>query len=274
MPRSTALAATIASIVSLSGCGHEESGLTVITFPGSAVGAEAQLLSLQLARFMEEHPDIRVLRRETPDAADQRHQLYVQWLNAGASDPDILQLDVIWTPEFAAAGWTLPLDRFEPDIDDFFAATVEANRWDGELYALPWFVDVGMLYWRTDLLERAPSSLEELSRQAAELQERAGLRFGFVWQGARYEGLVTVFLEHLGGFGGRIMDDAGDIVVDSDPAIRALTYMRDQIYDRGIVPQSALTWHEEETRFAFQNGQAVFDLRRRGPRVSPRPGWA
>ena len=258
MPRSTALAATIASIVSLSGCGHEESGLTVITFPGSAVGAEAQLLSLQLARFMEEHPGIRVLRRETPDAADQRHQLYVQWLNAGASDPDILQLDVIWTPEFAAAGWTLPLDRFEPDIDDFFAATVEANRWDGELYALPWFVDVGMLYWRTDLLERAPSSLEELSRQAAELQERAGLRFGFVWQGARYEGLVTVFLEHLGGFGGRIMDDAGDIVVDSDPAIRALTYMRDQIYDRGTVPQSALTWHEEETRFAFQNGQAVF----------------
>ncbi len=258
MPRSTALAATIASIVSLSGCGHEESGLTVITFPGSAVGAEAQLLSLQLARFMEEHPDIRVLRRETPDAADQRHQLYVQWLNAGASDPDILQLDVTWTPEFAAAGWTLPLDRFEPDIDDFFAATVEANRWDGELYALPWFVDVGMLYWRTDLLERAPSSLEELSRQAAELQERAGLRFGFVWQGARYEGLVTVFLEHLGGFGGRIMDDAGDIVVDSDPAIRALTYMRDQIYVRGTVPQSALTWHEEETRFAFQNGQAVF----------------
>jgi multiple sugar transport system substrate-binding protein len=60
---------------------------------------------------MKENPGIKVVQRVTPDAADQKHQLYVQWLNAGASDPDILQLDVIWTPEFAAAGWILPLDR-------------------------------------------------------------------------------------------------------------------------------------------------------------------
>ncbi|NIR44640.1 MAG: extracellular solute-binding protein, partial [Gemmatimonadetes bacterium] len=91
-----------------------------ITFPASAVGAEAELLGRQLQRFMRQHPDIRVVRRETPDAADQRHQLYVQWLNAGASDPDVLQLDVIWTPEFAAAGWILPLDEFSPDVRAFF----------------------------------------------------------------------------------------------------------------------------------------------------------
>ena len=85
-------------------CGEEQDSGIVVTFPGSAVGAEAEILSRQLDRFMREHPDIRVVQRETPDAADQVHQLYVQWLNAQASDPDILQLDVIWTPEFAAAG--------------------------------------------------------------------------------------------------------------------------------------------------------------------------
>ncbi len=78
-----------------------------------------------------------------------------------------------------------------------------------------------------------------------------------MWQGARYEGLVTVFLEHLGGFGGRIMDESGRIVVDSDAAVRALTYMREQIVD-GNVPEAALTWQEEQTRFAFQNGRALF----------------
>lgn len=250
---------TIALIVLLAAaCDSEPEHGTVITFPSSTVGAEAEVLRRQLKRFMQEHAEIRVIQRQTPDAADQRHQLYVQWLNAGASDPDILQLDVIWTPEFAAAGWILPLDSFAPAIESFFPATVTANQWQGQLYALPWFVDVGMLYWRTDLLDHPPASFQELSRQAAEVRDRAGLPFGFIWQGARYEGLVTVFLEHLGGFGGRILDQEGRVVVNSQAAIRALTYMRDAIHQSGIVPESVLTWQEEQTRFAFQNGQAVF----------------
>jgi len=243
---------------STDGCRTPVSQSRVITFPGSAVGAEAEVLRRQLHRFMENHPDIKVVQRPTPDAADQRHQLYVQWLNAGADDPDILQLDVVWTAEFAAAGWLLPLDRFAPDINSFFPSTVIANRWAGTLYALPWFVDVGMLYWRTDLLDHPPRTFDELSHQAAMVQSRAGLPFGFVWQGARYEGLVTVFLEHLGGFGGCILDDAGHVMVDAEPAVQALTYMRDAIYQNHIVPSVVLTWQEEQTRFAFQNGQAVF----------------
>ena len=101
----------------------------------------------------------------TPDAADQRHQLYVQWLNARASDPDILQLDAIWTPEFAAAGWILaarPLSPPTPPRSSPPPST--ANRWQGRLYAMPWFVDVGMLYWRTDLRETPPATFDELDR--------------------------------------------------------------------------------------------------------------
>ena len=115
-----------------------------------------------------------------------------------------------------------------------------------------------MLYWRTDLMESAPLTFAELAASAEGAQREAALPYGLVWQGARYEGLVTVFLEYLGGFGGRILDAGGAVVVDSDPAIRALTAMRDEIYAEGIVPEAALTWHEEETRFAFQNGQAAF----------------
>jgi multiple sugar transport system substrate-binding protein len=232
-------------------------GPAVVTLPISVLGAEGEVLRRQLARFAALRPDIRVVQRATPDAADQRHQLYVQWLNAGASDPDILQLDVVWTPEFAAAGWILDLERFHPATDSFFPATVAANRWRGRLYALPWFVDVGMLYWRTDLMPRAPASVAELERVAARARAEQGLRYGLVWQGARYEGLVTVFNEYLGGFGGRILD-GGRVTVSSPAAVQALTTMRDEIYRQGIVPQSALTWHEEESRFAFQNGETAF----------------
>jgi multiple sugar transport system substrate-binding protein len=79
-----------------------------------------------------------------------------------------------------------------------------------------------------------------------------------VWQGARYEGLVTVFLEHLAAFGGRILDADGRVVVDEPAAIEALTFMRDALGSRGFVPPSVLAWQEEQTRFAFQNGEAVF----------------
>lgn len=239
-------------------CAREQEDFTVITFPGSALGAEAEVLRRQLVRFMAENPGIRVVQRETPDAADQRHQLYVQWLNARASEPDILQLDVIWTAEFAAAGWLLPLDRFEPDTEAFFPVTIAANRWQEKLYALPWFVDVGMLYWREDLLEGPPRTFAELSKEAVRAQKDARVPFGFVWQGARYEGLICVFLEYLGGFGGRILDETGRVAVDAEPAVRALTYMRDSIYQSGTVPETVLTWQEEQTRFAFQNAQALF----------------
>jgi ABC-type glycerol-3-phosphate transport system substrate-binding protein len=109
------------------------------------VGREAGVVRRQLERFGQANPSIKVALRATPDAADQRHQLYVQWLNARTRDPDVLQLDVIWTSEFAAAGWIAGLDRFHPRVEQFFPAAVTANRWNGALYALPWFIDVGML---------------------------------------------------------------------------------------------------------------------------------
>jgi multiple sugar transport system substrate-binding protein len=244
----------------LAGCGDGEgSDVPTLTISGSAVGAEGEILARHVERFMAESPGLQVTVQQTPDDATQRHQLYVQWLNAHVGTPDVLQLDVIWTPEFAAAGWILPLDRFAPQVSDFFPATLAANRWRGRLYALPWFVDVGMLYWRTDLLRAPPASLAELTALArGGMGAPGGPRHGIVWQGARYEGLVTVFLEVLGGFGGAILTAEGEVVVDSPAAVSALAYLRDQIVRSRVAPPEVLTWHEEETRFAFQNGNAVF----------------
>jgi multiple sugar transport system substrate-binding protein len=239
------------------GGGASVPGPAVVTFPISALGAEGRVLVRQLARFMAENPGIKVVQRITPDAADQKHQLYVQWLNAGASDPDVLQLDVIWTPEFAAAGWILPLDRFQPDTASFFPSTIAANRWGDSLYALPWFADVGMLYWRTDLMAAPPATFADLVREARRIKSKGGPQYGLVWQGARYEGLITTFVEYLGAYGGRILDGRR-VVVNSEAGLRALTEMRDQIYRHGTVPRTVLTWQEEQTRFAFQNGQAAF----------------
>jgi ABC-type glycerol-3-phosphate transport system substrate-binding protein len=234
-------------------------GETVLTFSGSALGAEGTLVQKQLKRFMELNPGIRVELQRTPDDANQRHQLYVQWLNARVGNPSILQLDVVWTPEFAAAGWVLPLDPYAPVRSEFFPATVIANTWAGKLYALPWFADVGLLYRRTDLVPNEPKTLEEMVTDAqTAMSRRGGPRYGIVSQGARYEGLITGFVEYLGAFGGRIIDDKGEVVVNRPEAVRALEFMRDELYKTHVAPLDVLTWHEEEARFAFQNGNAAF----------------
>jgi multiple sugar transport system substrate-binding protein len=242
-------------IAGLSACGRPQGG--VLTFSASALGAEGAIVRRQIERFAKLNPDIPVEIRATPDSADARHQLYVQWLNAWSPEPDVLQLDAIWTPEFAAAGWILAIDRFAPDTTDFFPATLAANRWRRQLFAMPWFVDVGMLYWRTDLLAAPPSTFAELASAARAQLASGAVSQGLVWQGARYEGLACVFLEYLVAFGGQIIDDRGAVVVDSPEAVRALTFMRQSLAD-GVVPRSVLTWQEEQTRFAFQNGHALF----------------
>jgi multiple sugar transport system substrate-binding protein len=235
--------------------GHPDDRRITVTFSGSALGAEGELLTRHVARFEQANPGIHVRIQRTPDDATQRHQLYVQWLNARAGEPDILQLDVVWTPEFAAAGWLLPLDRWKPDASAFFPSTIAANTWVGSLYAVPWYMDVGMLYWRTDLFPRAPATIDELAADARRARSKA-VPYGIVWQSARYEGLVTSFVEFLGAFGGRILTEDGRVVVDSPEGIHALTFMRDLITS-GAAPSDVLTWHEEESRFAFQNGAAA-----------------
>jgi multiple sugar transport system substrate-binding protein len=242
-----------------SACARERTGNAdriTLTIAGSAVGAEGRVLAMQVARFERLDSAVRVRIQRAPDDATQRHQLFVQWLNAHVGQPDVMQLDVIWTPEFAAAGWILPLSRWQPDVADFFPGVIAADRWRDTLYALPWWTDAGMLYWRTDLLPHAPRTMAELADATARARSTAAPIDGLVWQGARYEGLVTVFVEFLGAFGGRIMDDSGRVVVDAPPAVAALSFMCDLVR-RGLVPRAAMTWHEEEARLAFQSGGAV-----------------
>jgi len=155
------------------------------------------------------------------------------------------------------AEWLLPLGEFAPELGDFFAAPLAASRWRGAAYALPWFSDVGVLYWRSDLLPAAPQRYAELVA-AARSAAVHGVEYGLVLQAARYEGLVAVFLEILTAFGGEILDAQGAVVVDSEAAVRALEALCASLGPAGFVPRDALTWHEEEARVAFQNDRALF----------------
>ena len=204
MMRSGWMATVLAIGVTVAPAGCVRTGEPVLTFSGSVVGREAEVIRRQLERFGRAHPSIDVALRATPDAADQRHQLYVQWLNARASDPDVLQLDVVWTAEFAAAGWIADLDRFHPRRRSTSfpppsrptVGTARCTRCRGSSTSA---CCTGEPIW-----SRAPRAISAISwswRGARRAEHR--VPFGLVWQGARYEGLVTVFLEYLGALRGR-----------------------------------------------------------------------
>src|SRR5262249_57820434 len=81
-------------------------------------------------------------------------------------------------------------------------------------------------------------------------------RWGFVWQGKQYEGLVATFLEVLWGFGGDWITDDRRVLLDEPQAIDALQFLVKTV--GSISHPGVTTYMEEDARSLFQNGRAVF----------------
>src|SRR5262245_17271947 len=149
--------------------------------------------------FQTSHSDVRVRLVEGPAPTDTREDMYSVSFLSGEAAYDIVYCDVVWIPKFAAAGWLLDLtDRVgDADSSDFLPADLDAVTDLGRLYRMPAFTDAGVLYYRRDLMPSPPDTFDDLQRLSQELETPN--RWGFLWQGKQYEGLVTVFLEVLWG---------------------------------------------------------------------------
>jgi multiple sugar transport system substrate-binding protein len=258
--------------VVLPGCGAAppETGLSLVLAGGS--GPEEAFAQEQLEEFHRLHPDIHVTYQATPSSASERHTLYVTWLSSRAPDIDVLNLDVIWTPEFAAAGWLLPLDATAAgfSLNDFLPAGLACSRYQGRLYALPWFADAGLLYYRQDLYAAAgappPATFADLLK-VREIKGKFGRPYGFLFQGQTYEGLVCVALEFLWSNGGGIFDEKGHLALDQPRNREALATLVNLVYRDGVSPLAVATFQEEDCRHAFEQGYAV--LMRNWPYAYP-----
>src|SRR5205823_6327377 len=218
-----------------------------------------------LREFEAAHPGVRVRSESLPWSSDEQHQFYVVNLEGRGPGFDVMMLDVIWVPEFARAGWLLDLTpSLAPgELDAHFPAAVEAARWNGRVWALPWNFNVGVLYYRADLLARhglaPPRTDAELAHAVKTIRaaERDPKLDGFVWQGKQYEGLTCNALEALWASGTTLLDANGDVLPDTARAADALARLRGWIAD-GISPSFVSAADEELTRRAFGDGRAIF----------------
>lgn len=212
-----------------------------------------------LDRFRSENPDLRVRAETLPNASDIAREMFLTALEGGANDFDVFAIDVVWAPEFARAGWLADLsEAFPPSRlrEEFLPHAVEAVLLDGRVHAVPWYLDVGLLYYRTDLVPRAPKTYDELRDLARAAMQRDPRLSGFLWQGRQYEGLNCNAFEAIWGHGGELLRE-GRIALDTPQAQAGLRWLRETITS-GLSPRSVLSSAEEETRRAFQDGRAVF----------------
>ncbi|MEL6271697.1 MAG: ABC transporter substrate-binding protein, partial [Chloroflexota bacterium] len=121
-----------------------------------AVGDELAVLNRSLAMYMELCPNVTATALETPDLVTDRLGLYIQFLGARSNAVDLYAIDVIW-PAIVAEHMVNLYDYFEPTsatVSQHVPALIENNTVDERLIAMPWYVDTGLLYYRTDLLEQ------------------------------------------------------------------------------------------------------------------------
>jgi multiple sugar transport system substrate-binding protein len=206
----------------------------------------------------QRHATRRATSVDLPFAADLQRADLIARLQAEREDYDVLGLDVVWTAEFAEGDYIESLQAYEPDlrVGRFLAPAVDSARFGGTLWGVPLFSNAGLLYYRTDLVERVPTTWDELAEQAKDLGRRHKLA-GYVGQLARYEGLTVNLVEAIWGQGGDLLRQAGDPRLDLEATIRGLSFLRDGIRD-GWIPGTARAYDEEQSRRAFQIGQAVF----------------
>ncbi|MEM8830620.1 MAG: ABC transporter substrate-binding protein [Cyanobacteria bacterium P01_G01_bin.19] len=225
---------------------------------------EAQQLEPLVAKFNQQHSDIRFQIIEAPSDSNQVEDLYTSSFLLGNSPYDLVYMDIVWTPKFAAAGWLQDVsDRLsEEEAQQYLEGDIAGGMYKNKLYRVPFRSDAGMLYYRQDLLEQAgyepPETFKDLLDISQNLQQQGLIEWGYVWQGKQYEGLSAMFVEILQGSGAFWVDpDTLEVGLDLPEAISAVEFLRQAIASQ-VSPPGVTTYAEEETRLLFQNGKAAF----------------
>ncbi|MCC6544966.1 MAG: ABC transporter substrate-binding protein [Nitrospirae bacterium] len=210
---------TILFILLCNACGCTRSGndsdrSVVLVFKHGKTAGDAGLFREIIKEFENRNPGIKVKDETLPASTDEQHQFYVINLEGGSSEFDVLSMDVIWVPEFARAGWLKDISNLLPgdEREKYFPGPIQSVSFEGGFYAVPWYIDAGLLYYRKDILEKyklsPPETWQDLVDISKRITEKETGMYGFIWQGKQYEGLVCNVLEYFQGNGGEVLENS------------------------------------------------------------------
>lgn len=224
-------------------------------------------------RFETEHPDIKITMIGDSDNTSVREGLYKEDFRLTEANPsankvryDLVFMDVIWIESFKNELVNLTgrvkADRF--NLNEFLESEIDIGTDTGirgrRLYRIPMYPDVGVLYYRKDLLDReglpVPAEIEALKNAIEKVKASSEIEAGYLWQGDSYEGLVVNFFETMRGLGGQWIDH-GQVKLTEEPARRAAALMK-QLIQTGISPRDVTNYTETLSKEKFVEGKAIF----------------
>jgi multiple sugar transport system substrate-binding protein len=265
--RAAVLAAlTTASL--LSSCGSADNGVVISVYTPAS---ETATFSAIARRCTDQFGGRFTIRQfSLPQSADDQRLQLARRLTGNDRTLDVMALDVVWTAEFADAGWALPLSDDPAGLTEADAAAdtlpgpLATARWKHRLYAAPVTTNTQLLWYRADLMDKPPTTWDGMIAEAARLHA-AGEPSWIAVEAKQYEGLVAWFNTLLVSAGGQVLSDDGKTVTLTDtPAHRAATVKALQILKSVATAPGAdpsVTRTDEGTaRLALEQGNAALEV--------------
>ena len=189
------------------------------------------------------------------NSADQQRQTLVRLLAAKSSDIDIAGMDVVWTAEFADAGWIKqwPERYARPVRRGTLAGALRTATFKGRLWAAPANTNTELLWYRKDLVGNPARTWDGLITQASRLPKAGRIEI----QGAQYEGVVVWFNALVRSAGGTIIE--GNRVTLGKAGLTAARIMK-RLATSPAADPSISAQMEDQNRLAFEQGDAAFEI--------------
>jgi len=250
------LAASALTALGLVACGggSEESGSRDLTFfvaiqPGGTIEEVSKRCSEESGGKYTITPEFL-----PTDASQQREQL-VRRLGAEDSSIDIVGMDVIWTGEFANAGWveewTGP--QKQQVTENVFPNVIETASFDGKLYAAPFNTNTQLLWYRKDLVKKPPATWDQMIEVAEGLKEAGSIQV----QANRYEGYMVFVNALIESAGTEILSGPEEVDLEQKPTEKALEVIG-KLANGNAAPPSLSTSDEDTARLGFEGGESAF----------------
>ena len=242
--------------LALSACGSDEGGgpgvdlnFFVATQPGGTIQEVAKRCT------EESNGEYNVNVELLPTQADQQREQLVRRLGAEDSTVDIIGMDVIWTAEFANAGWLREWTGSDAKAvtKGIFDSVIETASFEGKVYGAPFNSNTQLMWYRTDQVKEVPKTWDDMIAEA----ERIG---GFIQvQANRYEGLVVLFNALEESAGGQILSGPETVDLPEGPTEDAIATLG-QLANSPAAAPDIDTSTEDTARLGFESGSSPFML--------------
>ena len=260
--------ATLFTASVVSACGSGDSGRVISFYTPAGDAAEFAAVARRCSEQFGGR--FTIGQFSLPRSTDDQRLLLARRLSANDHTIDVMALDVIWTAEFAEAGWVLPLSddpsgRAEADATtDTLAGPLATATWNHRRYAAPFTSNTQLLWYRPDLMDKPPATWNAMVDEATRLHA-VGKPSWIGVQASQNEGLVVWFNTLLESAGGQVLSDDGNKVTLTDTAahraatVSALRILKSVATAPGADPSITRT-DAGTSRLAFEQGKSALEV--------------